>query len=84
MKKLNYYTTETFQYDDYHMIDIVSHETEYDGTVYEAWIYHRDLCMKVFMFGLIEDRESFIEIVEERAEDYLKFYKKKYEAEDPC
>jgi GH43 family beta-xylosidase len=78
MKKIDFITIETYQYDDEHYIDVVKNESE---NTYEAWVYITDLDTKMMMFGVDCDTTShdeFLVMVEANAEEYIEGYDANY------
>ena len=69
--------TITYVYDDEYMIDIVT-----TRTTFESWIYKRDYCTKMFLFGVPKDQQpyfEFMELVKENIPDYIEDYQREFE-----
>lgn len=69
--------TITYVYDDEYMIDIVT-----TRTTFESWLYHKDYCAKMFLWGCPKDQQSYFEymqLVKENIPDYIEDYQREFE-----
>ena len=69
--------TMTYMYDSDYMVDIVT-----DRASFEAWLYKKDYCAKMFLWGCPKDQQSyfeFMELVEENVPDYIADYQREFE-----
>lgn len=80
MKKTEIKTT-TYSYVKEYLVDIV--ETEND---YEAYVYSKDNCYKIFMFGCPKEQQTkdeFIDMVKASMDDFISDYEHEiYEDEE--
>lgn len=79
-------TTTSYRVSDYsdYIVDIVELSDEW-----EAWLYHKNFAVKMFMFGSLKkqelicgrkeyDLEAFIKLVDAEVNDYIDDYEETY------
>ena len=75
MEKIKSRFVETYAVGDFR-VDVF--ESEEHVGVLEAWLYHKDYTIKLFVFGLHPDYGDFAKIVEANIIDHIIEYKKEY------
>lgn len=68
-------TTESYEDNDGYIVDIVSLDM---GAKFEAWIYHKDYGIKMFMFGIEANsmmRSEFTDLALNQYKGYIGRYK---------
>ena len=69
--------TKTYSYDNDYMIDIVMAQDKIG-----AWLYHKDYCTKMFLWGCPREQQSYSEfrdLVEENIPDFIEDYQREFE-----
>lgn len=76
MKRIVTQTTETFDAGSGFRMDVVI-----TSDCYEAWIYHESIGIKVLMFGLPKDQQTYkkaVEIMKDNFTGYISDYTDEY------
>ena len=79
MRKINTIKTETYALGEIYRVDFV---TNTDEQTYEAWLYNKHYGVKMLMFGVPIEAQSYNELmflVDCNLDDYIILYSDRYE-----
>ena len=85
MKYLSSAVVETYEVEGGFCVDIFWNEQE---KIWEAWLYSKVRYVKGLMFGMpkqqgCQSKEDFIEIVNNKLDEYIDFYQEEYPEDFP-
>lgn len=64
----------------YEIFEINDYIVEIDktGKYIECWLYKKDYCIKIFMFGIDTTDDDYLDILIANVDEYIENYEKEY------